>query len=247
MMRNIKLVLQYNGKNYSGFQVQTERPTIQGEVERALSVLLREKVSIVGSGRTDAGVHALHQVVNFKTNSDISLYRFRWSANALLPSDIVISETREVGKKFNARHDAVSKEYHYFILNRKYPSILIPDFCYFLSEALDLTAMQEAANEFLGTRSFFSFCSNSGWKEEDYIKTVKKMVCLKYDDGLIKIEVKANSFLYHMVRLMVGTLIRVGLGKLEPQKIPEFFESKKKVGYLAPPQGLILADVQYPD
>jgi len=247
MMRNIKLVLQYNGKNYSGFQVQPERPTIQGEVERALSAPLREKVSIVGSGRTDAGVHALHQVVNFKTNSDISLYRLRWSANALLPSDIVISETREVGKKFDARYDAVSKEYHYFILNRKYPSILIPDFCYFLSESLDLTAMQEVANEFLGTRSFFSFCSNSGWKEEDYIKTVKKMVCLKYDDGLIKIEVKANSFLYHMVRLMVGTLIRVGLGKLEPQKIPEFFESKKKVGYLAPPQGLILADVQYPD
>ncbi len=245
-MRNIKLVLQYSGKNYNGFQIQPNQPTIQGEIEKALSTLLREKISVIGSGRTDAGVHALCQVVNFETDSDVSPYHLRWSVNALLPPDIVVVEVCEVDEEFDARRDAISREYHYFILNRKYPSVFIPDFCYFLARPLNLVSMREAADKFSGTHNFSSFCVCKGWRDESYVKTIQEIECSKDDRGLIKIRTKANSFLHHMVRYIVGTLIQVGLGNLEPEEVPKIFERKETVSCLAPPQGLILVDVKYP-
>ncbi|HDP70171.1 MAG TPA: tRNA pseudouridine(38-40) synthase TruA [Actinobacteria bacterium] len=245
-MRNIKLILQYNGKNYYGFQRQPNKPTIQGEVEKALSTLLRERISIIGSGRTDAGVHAFRQVANFRTNSDTSVYRLKWSVNALLPSDIVVIEACEVGDNFDSRRDAISREYHYFILNRGYPTVFVPDFCYFLARSLNFALMQEAADKFLGVHNFSSFCVRKGWKDESYVKTVYEVKCSKDEHGLIKIGIKADSFLHHMVRCMVGALIQVGLGNLEIEEIPKILERKKRVGYLAPSQGLILMNVQYP-
>lgn len=245
-MRNIKLILEYLGTNYYGFQKQPNPPTIQGELERVLKILLRDEVRTVYAGRTDAGVHATSQVVNFKTESPLEIRRLRRSANALLSPDIVITKAEEVDLSFDARRAAISREYQYHILNRAYPSAFHQKTAYFIARPLNLPAMAEAARAFQGDHDFSAFTPPASNKKRTHL-TVSEIDCIQRDD-LIVIRIRARSFLHHMVRIIAGTLIEVGLGKLTPQEVSEILKSgdRTKAGPAAPPQGLILTNVTYP-
>jgi len=246
-VRNIKLTLEYVGTNYYGFQRQPNRPTVQGELERVLTTLLGEEIKVTGAGRTDVGVHALHQVANFKTNSTMAPSRLQWSANSLLPSDIVITRVEEVPLSFHARRQAVAREYKYYILNRGHPSAFQRDRVYFLARPLDVVRMQEAARVLVGTHDFSAFCGGSHTKPSR-VRTINELKCEKEGD-LIIITVSANAFLPQMVRTLVGTLIRVGEGNLSADEVKEILGSKdrKKAGPTAPACGLVLTNIVYPE
>lgn len=244
-MRNIKLVLEYKGTNYAGFQKQPVQLTIQEVFEKTLGQILREKVEIIGAGRTDAGVHAKGQVANFFTGSDMECRRLRWSANSLLPDDIVIKEVAEVSESFHARRDAISREYKYLILNRDYPSPFWNDFSYFYSPKLNLEALQEAALGLKGKHDFSSFCVAES-KPKNCIRDLQKISVKKKND-LIHFDFKANAFLHNMVRIIVGTLIQVGIEELEPKQMFQILKAKDrtKAGPTTPAHGLTLMQVNY--
>jgi tRNA pseudouridine38-40 synthase len=244
-MRNIKLVLEYKGTNYAGFQRQPDQPTIQEVLEKTLCQILRDQVEIIGAGRTDAGVHAKGQVANFFTVSDTECQRLRWSANSLLPNDIVIKEAVEVNESFHARRDAESREYKYLVLNRDYPSPFWNNFSYFFSKALNVEAMQEASQILKGKHDFSSFCVAES-KPKNCIRDLQKISVRKKND-LIHFDFKANAFLHNMVRAIVGTLVQIGTGELEPEQIHSILEARDrtKAGPTAPSHGLILMKVNY--
>lgn len=246
-MRNIKLTLEYLGTRYAGFQKQPNLPTIQGELEKVLQILLKEEVRITAAGRTDAGVHASCQVINFKTASTLDLRRLKWSANALLPPDIVIKRAEEVDLSFNARRNATFREYRYCILNRNHPSVFQRDLAHFISSPLNLAVLQRAAALLQGRHNFSAFCQADGREVNDYVRTVSDLSCGQKGD-LIIIKIRADSFLPHMVRIVVGTLIQVGLGKLRPDEVGEILKSRDRTraGPTAPAKGLILTGIEYP-
>ncbi|RJQ53704.1 MAG: tRNA pseudouridine(38-40) synthase TruA [Actinobacteria bacterium] len=247
-MRNIRLILEYNGERYAGFQRQPDRPTIQSELEKALSTLLGEKIEIVAAGRTDAGVHAWGQVVNFKTNSDIICFKIRWSTNGMLPDDIVATSCEEVSLDFDARRDAKRRVYKYFILNRLYPSAFFSHFTYFLARKLNLTAMRQAASYLIGEHDFSSFCTTDA--AGGNVRKIERVDILREDDlvkELVSIHVEGQAFLHNMVRIVAGTLIEVGLGNMPPERVAEILESRDrtKAGPTAPARGLVLVEVEY--
>lgn len=244
-MRNIKLIIEYKGTNYSGFQRQSSRPTVQATLEKALSQILQEAVEVIGAGRTDAGVHAKGQVANFLTDSGMDCGRIRWSANSLLPNDVVIKEAAEVNESFHARRDAVSREYKYLILNRDYPSPFWSDFSYFYPLVLNVEDMQEAALSLKGKHDFSSFCVAES-KPKNCVRDLQKISVKKKND-LIHVDFKADAFLHNMVRTIVGTLIQVGTGKLKAEKMQEILEARDrtKAGPTAPACGLALMQVDY--
>lgn len=242
--RNLKLTLEYLGTNYHGFQRQPGLVTIQSELEKVLSLLLRDEVKVIGAGRTDAGVHAAEQVVSFKTGSSMPLKRLQWSANSLLPRDIVVIRAEEVDRSFNARWSAVFREYAYFILNRGYPSVFQTGTAYFFARPLNAKAMRAACCYLLGEHDFSAFCSSNPRKNN--VRNITEIDCSRKGD-LIKIRVKANSFLHNMVRIIAGTLIEVGLGNLEPAAVKEILESKdrNRASATAPARGLVLTKIYY--
>lgn len=248
-MRNIKLTLEYLGTNYVGWQAQPEGhgPSIQQELERALSTLLKEDIKTVAAGRTDAGVHATGQVANFKTNSDVTLDKLRWSGNGLLPNDIVIKEAEEVPEDFDARRSAQWREYDYHILNRSYPSPFHSQVTHYVARPLTISAMNEASGYLVGRHDFSSFCVATSAKEQaSTVREILFLRCLKEED-LVKVRVRAESFLHNMVRIIAGTLIRVGLGEVSPGEVKKILraEDRKKAGPTAPAQGLFLTRVYY--
>lgn len=249
-MRNIKLTLEYLGTGYVGWQVQPESHglSIQQELQKALSTLLKEEIKVIGAGRTDAGVHAAAQVANFKTNSDVALDKLRWSGNSLLPNDIVIKEAEEVPAGFDARRSAQWREYDYHILNRPYPSAFHNQVTHYVARPLTISAMNEAAGYLVGKHDFSSFCVAASAKEENSTaREVLFLRCFKEED-LVKIRVRAGSFLHNMVRIIAGALIKVGLGEMSPDEVKRVLQARdrKKAGPTAPAQGLFLARVYYP-
>lgn len=250
-MRGIKMVVEYDGTNYAGFQRQPNQPTIQGELEKALSIILREEIKVVGAGRTDAGVHALHQVVSFKTYALFEADRLQWSLNCLLPKDIAVKSIEIVDSSFCARRSATSREYEYFILNQSHPSPFLDRYSHFVARRLNLKAMREAAQFLVGTHDFSAFCVQStvGGLGRP-IRTVFELACRRTDKpvkGLLIIRVRANAFLHNMVRTMVGTLLEVGLGNLTPGAVKEILEGKErtKAGPTAPAKALFLTNISY--
>ncbi|MDP3013856.1 MAG: tRNA pseudouridine(38-40) synthase TruA, partial [Candidatus Subteraquimicrobiales bacterium] len=246
---NIKMVIEYDGTNYSGFQRQPNSLTIQGELEKALSVILREKVKVIGAGRTDAGVHALYQVANFKTSSNIELSRLKHSLNSLLPADISIKSMDEVNPSFHSRRSAVLREYKYFILNRSCLSPFFEKYAYFIPFELNLKAMQKAANFLVDTHDFSSFCVRST-RPKNPVRTVFELSCERRDfpvEELIVIKIRANAFLHNMVRAIVGTLVKVGLEEIEPEEVERILEAKDRTlaGQTVPAKGLFLTYVGY--
>lgn len=244
-MRNLKITVQYDGTKYCGWQKQPNSPGIQGEIEYAIYEITKEKVNITGSGRTDAGVHALGQVANFKTNSNIPASRIPDALNAKLPKDISIIDCEEVDEDFHSRYSAKGKIYRYLIYNKPYRSPLYKDTSYHIRYDLDIDKMRSEAKSLIGEHDFKGFMS-SGSSVKDTVRTIYDISITEKED-LIVLEVEGNGFLYNMVRIISGTLVEVGLNNIEPEDIPKIIEAKNRqmAGKTLPPQGLFLMKVEY--
>lgn len=246
-MRNIKMTLSYDGTNYHGFQVQnrTGLKTIQGTLEKALSLLTKEEISVIGSGRTDAGVHARGQVINFTSQSRIPAERFPLAVNSVLPADIVVWEARDVEPAFHARFQAIRKTYQYKIYNESYFSPFWRHYAYHVPVSLDLEGMAHGAASFLGTHDFRGFCAKDT-AVQNFVRTIYSFTIEK-EGPIIKFSVTGDGFLYNMVRIMVGTLLEIGLRKRNPQEIPSLLAAgdRRLAGTTIPPQGLYLISVEY--
>ena len=247
-MRNIKIVLEYNGSMFFGFQKQPGRPTIQEVLEKALSGFFDRKMKIAAaSGRTDTGVHAEGQVVNFKTSSAHKLWQIQKGLNALLPPPVVVKEIEEVTPDFHARYSVRSKTYEYRIWNHPCRSPLIAGRAFHVPYALNISSMRKAAKIFTGKHDFRSFTSVSAIKKgSSCVRTIKRFQ-IKKQGHLILMHVEANGFLYHMIRNMVGTLLEVGRGKRKAENIETILKAKDRrlAGMTAPSEGLTLMRVTY--
>jgi len=248
-MRNLKLEIEYDGSAYCGWQVQGKangtKKSIQEVLEKKLRKILQEEIHTIVAGRTDAGVHALAQTANFKTHSKISCSRLLSGLNALLPEDISISRVEEANRNFNSRFSAKSKIYRYTILNRKYPSALLNNKVYFCSYPLNLSVMRRETKLLMGRHNFKSFQA-SDYYERNPVKTIKGLKISKKGD-LIHIDLEANSFLYNMVRNIVGTLIEIGRGRFKEGSMRKILLAKDRrlAGKTVPARGLCLLKVKY--
>lgn len=244
-MKRIKLTIAYDGTNYCGWQVQPNGITLEEVVNKALKKLTGEDIQVIGASRTDSGVHALGNVAVFDTHTTIPPERISYALNQRLPEDIVIVKSEEVAEDFHPRYCDCSKTYEYHILNTRIPIPTKRLTNYFVSYDLDVEKMRKAAGYLIGEHDFVSFC-NVRTDVEDTVRTVTELEILK-DGEEITIRISGNGFLYNMVRIIVGTLIRVGRGFYEPEKVKEILEAKdrKAAGVTAPPHGLILAEIRY--
>lgn len=244
-MKRIKLTIAYDGTNYCGWQVQPNGITVEEVVNKALKKLTGEDIQEIGASRTDSGVHALGNVAVFDTHTTIPPERISYALNQRLPEDIVIVKSEEVAEDFHPRYCDCSKTYEYHILNTRIPIPTKRLTNYFVSYDLDVEKMRKAAGYLIGEHDFVSFC-NVRTDVEDTVRTVTELEILK-DGEEITIRISGNGFLYNMVRIIVGTLIRVGRGFYEPEKVKEILEAKdrKAAGVTAPPHGLILAEIRY--
>ncbi len=244
-MRNIKVVVEYDGTDYFGFQYQPEVPTIQAELERVLSSIVKEEVAVIGSGRTDAGVHAAGQVVNFRTRGTIPTDRICAAMNSLLPQAIAALQAEEVEDAFHARFSARSRLYRYDILNREHRSALQGRYCWHVPRMLDVDAMAEAGSHLIGVHDFSSFATE-GEADENRVRHLMDFKLRRSGEHVIA-EFRANAFLRSMVRVIVGTLVDVGLGKRKPADIAEILQAqeRKAAGKTAPACGLCLVEVEY--
>jgi tRNA pseudouridine38-40 synthase len=244
-VRNIKLIIEYDGTNYAGWQRQNDVITIQEKIERAIEALTGEKIEIIGSSRTDAGVHAKGYTGNFYTNSKIAIEKFTGAINSKLPEDIVILHSFEVTCEFHSRYNSTGKLYSYSILNRRESVAVGRNYIYHHKRALDIEAMKVAAEYFIGTHDFSAF-KNLGSSVKTSVRTITQLDIIKNED-LIKVYIAADGFLYNMVRIIVGTLVRVGEGKIKPSEIKSIIESKERAraGKSVPPSGLCLEEVFY--
>ena len=245
-MRNLKLVIEYDGTNYHGWQRQGHHVTIQGILEEKIGVFTRETVTVIGSGRTDAGVHALRQVAHVKIDGEVDCGLFRYAVNAILPRDIVIKEVADVPLSFHARFGVTAKKYRYQIWNDPVPPAVYRRYFWYLPQALDVDRMREGAKYLLGTHDFQSFCG-TGSKIKDYVRTIRRISLAREEREKILISITADGFMRHMVRNIVGTLVDVGKGKYLPHdvEIIRNARDRKKAGMTAPAQGLFLVDVCY--
>ena len=225
-MRRIRLRVAYDGTAYCGWQVQPEVPTIEGELNQAISRLTKEEIIVIGASRTDAGVHAKGNVAVFDTESTIPADRFAYALNPLLPEDIVVVASDEVEADWHPRYCDTEKTYEYKILNSKFPDPMRRRDTYHVSFDLDLEKMREAAEYLKGEHDFKSFC-NVHTQVEDTVRTIYDLEVEK-EGELITIRVRGNGFLYNMVRILAGTLIGVGRGAIAPEQIPAILEAKDR-------------------
>jgi len=243
--RNIKMTIEYDGTNYHGWQEQKNAVSVSGVITESIKELTGENVNLIGASRTDTGVHAYGQVANFLTYSEIPPERFFAALNPILPSDIVIKESKEASEKFHAQYNSKGKKYRYIIYNARTPSAILRDRAAFVFYGLKITRMQDAAEYFLGKHDFSAFCA-SGATVKSFERTIKSLTVERRGE-VFEIEVTGDGFLYNMVRIIAGTLIDVGRGAIPVEKIPEILHSKdrRKAGRTAPPQGLYLVEVYY--
>jgi tRNA pseudouridine38-40 synthase len=248
-MRTLKLTLAYDGTDYFGWQYQPDRPTVQGTLEAALKGVTQEEIRITGSGRTDAGVHALGQVVSFQTGTRLSCAELMKALNATLPEDMAVLELAEAPDDFHAIRSAVRKRYRYQIYDGPVADVFRRRWVWHIRHRLDEQAMHEAAQALVGTHDFASF-ETQGTERESSIRTVSHLSVTRgagQDTNLLTLEIEADGFLYNMVRTMVGTLVKVGRGR-EPIAWPnEVLQARDRrlAGMTAPPQGLFLVRVEY--
>jgi tRNA pseudouridine38-40 synthase len=248
-MRNIRLLLAYDGTNYHGFQRQhqTQGPTIQGTIETVWEELVEEKVTIAMAGRTDAGVHAAGQVVNFMTEARIPEEKIPKAFNSLLPKDIRILKAECVPDDFNARWDARWKRYDYQIDNHPILNVFKRLYAAHEPIPLDVTKMQRASRYLEGHHNFKTFAA-AGGDSKTFERTIYRCKVRK-EHQLIVVSCVGDGFLYHMVRIMVGTLMDVGKGRIKPEEIPDILASqeRKRARIIAPAHGLTLTFVNYTD
>ena len=245
-MKRVKLVVAYDGTNYHGWQTQPNGITVQGVLNETLSELLGEKIETIGASRTDAGVHAMGNVAVFDTNTRIPGEKISYALNQRLPEDIRIQLSEEVEPDFHPRYCDSEKTYEYHIINTRTPIPTKRLTNYFVSYDLDVERMQQAADYLVGEHDFVSFC-NVRTQVEDTVRTVTELEVLREGEE-ITIRISGNGFLYNMVRIIVGTLVRVGRGFYTPEKVKEILEAKdrKAAGVTAPAHGLMLVEIRYP-
>jgi len=243
--RNLKIVVEYDGAPFSGWQLQKDKPTVQGELQRAVEEITKRKTLVVGSGRTDAGVHAEGQVANFHTASPIPARKWPEALNAHLPEAIAVVAAEDVPLDFHAQYKATSKVYRYRILNRPLRSALERERSYLFKAPLDVPKMEQAAKSLVGTHDFRSFGSEMSKKE----KTVRTVLSLDViaRAPFVEFLVHGDGFLYNQVRSMVGTLLQVGLGSRPPGWIKDVLDARDrtKAGANVPAKGLTLVEVKY--
>ncbi len=266
-MRNIMLHLEYDGTNYHGFQVQGTIPTIQSVLQDAIEKITGKRTPVTGAGRTDSGVHARGQVVNFKTLSRVPTDRFAHALNSVLPGDIVVVSAEEVGPDFHSRYSATSKVYSYTFWNAEFPSPFRSRYSLWVPQDLDVTVMGEAAAEFAGTHDFSAFRSTGGSvlttrrtvfhssvNVEPRVEVRSVGICARGDNPradargrVVVFTVEADGFLYNMVRIMAGTILEVGTGKRRPREVRRALEelARDLAGPTLPPAGLCLEEVRY--
>ena len=249
-MRYFKLTIAYDGTDYHGWQMQAEKPTIQGEIVRVLERLTQERTVLHGAGRTDAGVHALGQVGSFRTQSALSALEFQRALNALLPNAIRIVASEEVGPDFHARWSAKGKTYRYRLYRGKVVPPFIHRYVLHYPFPLDEEKMRDAAARFVGRHDFASFAASTGSEDDDKERSTEREIfstelAPSLDNEELLFTVKGRSFLRYMVRKMVGTLLDVGRGKLAPEDIDRLYELKDRSqsGPTVPPQGLVMVEV----
>lgn len=245
-MKRIKLTVAYDGTNYCGWQIQPNGITIEEVLNKKLSRLTGEEIRVIGASRTDSGVHALGNVAVFDTDTTIPPERLAYALNQRMPEDIVIVESGEVPADWHPRYCDTVKTYEYHILNAKIPDPTRRLTTYFVSYDLDLEKMRRAAGYLLGKHDFASFC-NVRTNVEDTVRTIYELDILENGDE-ITIRIRGNGFLYNMVRIIVGTLLRVGRGFYTPKQVKDILEAKDRqaAGVTAPPHGLILIGIEYP-
>ena len=244
-MTNIKLIIEYDGTNYVGWQRQKNGVSIQEQIEKAINKVTGEKVHLIGSGRTDKGVHAKGQVANFITRSTIPPSRFKLALNNNLPEDIVILNSEKVSDDFHSRYDAIGKRYKYLIYNNPIRGALYRNFAYQVPYHLDYKEMEMAMSFFIGTHDFMSFMVS-----KNNVRTTTKTITqtsLNKKGNIIFFTIEGDGFLYNMVRIIVGTLVDIGRGKIKGTSIPHIIslKNRKFAGPTAPPQGLYLEKVYY--
>jgi tRNA pseudouridine38-40 synthase len=244
--RNLKLVLEYDGARYHGWQRQQNAPTIQEAIETALTRLIGEAVRVMGSGRTDAGVHALGQVANFFTASRLPLSAFINGLNSLLPPDIAVLEAVEAAQDFHARKSARAKTYAYHLLNRPSRSPLGRARTWWIAQPLDLAVMEIAAQALIGEHDFSAFQA-SGASVKNPVRIVTRAQWERQPPDLLIFTITATGFLRGMVRSLVGTMVEIGKGKRPASDLAELLQTgeRRRAGPTAPPQGLFLVDVEY--
>ena len=244
--KNIRLVLAYDGCRYHGWQRQKAALTIQGALEERIQLIISEPVKLMASGRTDAGVHALHQVCHFISGSAIAPESIRRALNSLLPADIFVSQAEYVPLDFHARYSARSKIYEYRILNRKEPDPFLRFYTWYIPTPLDFSEMQKCLPALLGRHDFSSFMA-SGSRNRDPVREMIRAELHQIEGGLLRFIFEADGFLRHMVRNIVGTIVEVGRGKRPLQEFTEILQSRDRrmAGVKAPPQGLFLQMVRY--
>ncbi|MCK5706975.1 MAG: tRNA pseudouridine(38-40) synthase TruA [Candidatus Aureabacteria bacterium] len=242
-LRKIKLIIEYDGTEYFGWQVQPGMRTIQQEIEKSIYKITKERVRVTGAGRTDAGVHAYGQVAHFLTSSSIENNIFAPALNSVLPEDISVLTSKKVPTNFHARRSATGKHYRYLIFNRRIPSPLARKRAYCLNVNLDVEKMKSSSLLFIGKKNYSSFASNAK-RKVDPIREISSVRVSK-KGSFISIDVKGKSFMYKMVRAIAGTLVEIGNGK--DLDINSIFKAKKRkyAGRNLPPHGLYLLKVYY--
>ena len=245
-MRNIKLIIEYDGKDFNGWQKQPGKLNIQGTIEKAIERITKEEIELMASGRTDRGVHAIAQVANFKTNSNLPIEKFPIAINSNITKAIRVKDAKEVDEKFHSRLSCKKKTYRYVINNSKYGSSIYRNLETHIPQKLDIEKMKEAVKNFEGEHDFKAFKS-SGTSSKSSVRTIYKAEVIEKEDERIWIELTGSGFLYNMVRIISGTLVDVGLGKIKPEEIKDIINSKdrQKAGKTLPPQGLFLVKVEY--
>lgn len=245
-MRNIRMLLQYEGTRYQGWQRQaSSENTIQGKLETLLGRMCGEPIELSASGRTDAGVHAMGQVANFHTSSTMEIEEMLAYCNRYLPEDIAVVEMQEASPRFHSRLNACGKHYDYRVINSGIPNVFWRRYALELPEELDMEAMRRAAALLLGEHDFKSFTSAKKGKKS----TVRRIdrITIEKEGELITFSFQGNGFLHHMIRILMGTLLEVGMGKRTPESIPEIIaaRNREKAGPLVPAKGLTLVEVYY--
>lgn len=246
MNKNFKIIVEYDGTHFFGWQRQKDKKTIQGEIEKVLSRILNQNIRIMGSGRTDSGVHAFGQVANFHAKTDMDPYLLKKAVNSMIKDPIVIRECRVVDDAFHAQYDAISKEYQYFILNREDPSAIGASFQWHIRQSLDIGLMKQCCQVIMGVYDFRSF-ENTGSPRTTTIREVIFSEINPLDESRLVFIIRANGFLKYMVRNLIGTIVLAGQKKISVQEFKDILEARDrtKAGPTAPPHGLFLKQVNY--
>jgi len=245
-MNNYKLTIQYDGGRYKGWQrLGNSENTIQGKIENVLSEMFGKEIEIIGCSRTDAGVHALNQVANFKIDENLTEHKVKKSLNQYLPNDISITDVELVSERFHARYNSKAKTYLYKIWNEEHTNPFMRKYSMHVGKKLNIESMRKAAQYFIGSHDFTAF-SNAKSKKKSMVREIYSLDVME-QDGFVQVRVSGNGFLHNMVRKIVGALIEVGLDQLDAEAIPQILEGKQRnqINCLAEASGLYLEKVDF--